>query len=255
MQRLVVEIVLLLVLSASALPGRAQDIGGLLRSLTSQVTGVRDAATALRSITEVTLGTVLPGAEMPVDPQGRVLLYRAPWCGFCKRAAAHMQQRGIAFLERDIESDPAIKAEYTRYGGTRGVPLIVFGQKTMMGFAPADFDRAYADFQQTGAAAAPVAAATARDTVGTLDTIAPSGAALRPTTIPEARAALQAGDALTGKINGVPVYAQPSKSERVLARLGKADEAVYMGEERHGFYRVTAPSGEGWVDKLLVRKP
>ena len=30
---------------------------------------------------------------------------------------------------------------------------------------------------------------------------------------------------------------------------------IYMGEEREGLYRVTTPQGEGWVDKLLVKKP
>lgn len=239
-------------LAVSASGTGAQDLNGLLRNLTSRVTGIKDITSALQSLTEVTQGKALPGAQPPADAQGRVILYRTAWCGYCKRAASHMQQRGIAFLERDIESDPAIRAEYNRYGGTGGVPLMVFGQNTMAGFAAAEFDRVYADFQRSGAAAAPTAGVTPHDPIGAVATPA---AAARPAPGAEARASLQAGDSLVGKINAVPVYPESSRSSRVLTRLAKADEVVYMGDESNGFYRVTTSSGEGWVDKLLVRKP
>lgn len=227
-----------ILIAGAALTASAQDIGGLIRGITSKVTGaqssVQDVMGALRSITEVTQGKLLPGMQPPPDSQGRVVLYSTSWCGYCKRAVAHMQQRGVAFVERNIEGDKAVRAEYTSYGGKGGVPLLVLGQKTIFGFSPESFDAAYADF-------APSA--------GTSATASPS-----PSPSPQ-KSALQAGEALTGKINAVPIYSEAGKSARVLTRLGKADEVIYMGEESNGFYRVTTPAGEGWVDKLLVRRP
>ncbi|MBJ7312028.1 SH3 domain-containing protein [Rugamonas sp. CCM 8940] len=59
---------------------------------------------------------------------------------------------------------------------------------------------------------------------------------------------------MVGKIAGINVYAQASKSADKIMKLGKTDEVIYMGEERDGLYRVTTPQGEGWVEKLLIKK-
>ena len=66
---------------------------------------------------------------------------------------------------------------------------------------------------------------------------------------------LQAGQTFVGKIPGIKVYKQPNKTAEKLLVLSKADEVIYMGEERDGLYRVTTQKGEGWVDKLLVKLP
>lgn len=78
----------------------------------------------------------------------KVVLYRTAWCGYCKRAAAYMQQQKIQFVERDIEVDDRSHADYLRLGGKGSVPLIQFGDRTMMGFAQETFDQYYADFKK-----------------------------------------------------------------------------------------------------------
>ena len=212
------------VLLANVAPARALDLGGLLTgALRSGAVSTQDMIGAIRSVSQITYGQTPSGAAVPQDAEGRVVLYKTAWCGFCKQAAAHMQQKAIPYLERDIETDPGAKAEYTRLGGQGPVPFIVFGQKTMQGFSPAEFERHYADYQRTQLA--------------------------RPNAPP------QPGDPLAGKIPGVPVYRQPSKTAEQLPPLAKTDQAIYMGEERDGLYRVTTQQGEGWVDKLLVKKP
>jgi len=65
---------------------------------------------------------------------------------------------------------------------------------------------------------------------------------------------LQSGDVLVSKIASVKVYSEANKKSAKLMQLSKSDELIYMGEELNGLYRVTAPDGEGWVDKLLVKK-
>ena len=119
------------------LPASAQDIGGLLRGLMQGRPG--DLADVIRSVADVSVGQLGGGVQGPQDADGKVVLYRTAWCGYCKQAAAYMQQKNIPFVERDIERNSAYKAEFSRFGGN-GVPLLLFGSKTMRGFSQSTFD-------------------------------------------------------------------------------------------------------------------
>ncbi len=68
------------------------------------------------------------------EAAAQVTIYTADWCGYCKMAKAYMLDRGITYVEHDIEKDSASYAEYKRRGGN-GVPLILVGEKTMSGFS------------------------------------------------------------------------------------------------------------------------
>jgi glutaredoxin len=209
----------------------SQSIADLLRLIPKSSSG-SDLIGTIKSLSEITLGRVEPGAS-PENADGKIVLYRTAWCGYCKRAAAYMQKRNIGFVERDIETNSGYKAEFTRLGG-KGVPLIVFGGKTMSGFDEGAFERNYADFKQTQDISLSPAVSTAPNTSS-------------------ANQAVRSGDVLVAKISGTNVYAEPSRS-RQLTVLSKIDEMIYMGEEREGFYHVTTQRGEGWIDKLLVKK-
>jgi hypothetical protein len=37
--------------------------------------------------------------------------------------------------------------------------------------------------------------------------------------------------------------------------LAKTDAALYLGEERNGCMKVASPKGDGWVKKVLLKKP
>lgn len=229
------SVALAAVLLASVVQAHALDLGGLLTgALRNGTVSTQDMVGAIRSVSQVSFGSVPSGSASPQNSEGKVLLYRTQGCGYCRQAAAYMQQKAIPFVERDIEADPGARAEYSSFGGKGPVPFFVFGQKTQMGFSPASFEQNYAEFQRTLAAKGTTPANAAY-----------GGSPIAP----------QPGDALIGKIPGVPVYRQPSKAADKLILLAKTDAVVYMGEERDGLYRVTTPQGEGWVDKLLVKKP
>lgn len=55
-------------------------------------------------------------------PQAPVTIYTAAWCGVCKKAKQFMQSQGIAFVDKDIEKDPAAAAEIGRKAQAAGVP-------------------------------------------------------------------------------------------------------------------------------------
>lgn len=76
----------------------------------------------------------------------------------------------------------------------------------------------------------------------------PSG---KPT---QAGAGFQSGDVITGKIGGLKVYSEPSKSAKVVANLKRGDELVFTGELKNGFLSVEGNDGAGWVDQNLVKR-
>ena len=63
------------------------------------------------------------------------------------------------------------------------------------------------------------------------------------------------GDVMVAKIAGAKVLRGPADTAGVLISLTKTDEVLYLGEERNGFVKVTSPQGDGWVRKVLLKKP
>ncbi len=63
-----------------------------------------------------------------------------------------------------------------------------------------------------------------------------------------------AGDVMVPKISGTKVLKLPQDGAPELQALAKTDEVLLLGEERNGYVKVTAPRGDGWVKKILLRK-
>ena len=62
-----------------------------------------------------------------------VRIYTAVWCGYCKKAKAHLAAKGIPYDEVDVEASERGHSEFVQLGG-RGVPLILVGNQRMDGF-------------------------------------------------------------------------------------------------------------------------
>jgi glutaredoxin len=80
-----------------------------------------------------------------VEPRaGRVVLYGTNWCGYCRKARAYFQEKGIAFTDKDVEADHAAAAELDgkrrQHHLGNGVPVIDIGGQVAEGF-----DRAWVD--------------------------------------------------------------------------------------------------------------
>jgi len=89
-----------------------------------------------RNILEDALASAQTLPEQPA-----IIVYSTAWCGVCKKARAFLKEKGLAFIEKDIEKDKAAarelqeKCERARVP-LGGVPVIDVGGALMRGFDP-----------------------------------------------------------------------------------------------------------------------
>lgn len=63
------------------------------------------------------------------------------------------------------------------------------------------------------------------------------------------------GDVMVAKIAGAKVLRAPQDGSPELMSLSRTDEVLLLGEEQNGYAKVTSARGDGWVRKILLRKP
>jgi glutaredoxin len=90
--------------------------------------------------------TAQSATGLPADARPTVIIYGASWCGPCHQAAAYLKQRGIAFVEKDIEQDGTAAREMhakLATAGMRGgsIPVIDVRGKLVVGFDQRTVDR------------------------------------------------------------------------------------------------------------------
>lgn len=55
----------------------------------------------------------------------KIEIYTTPWCGYCARAKALLERKGVAYEEIDVSSSPEARDQMIeRAGGRRTVPQI-----------------------------------------------------------------------------------------------------------------------------------
>ncbi|MBK8816323.1 MAG: glutaredoxin family protein, partial [Methylococcaceae bacterium] len=68
-----------------------------------------------------------------------VVLFKAVWCGYCRKAMAYLAEKNIAYQAIDIDTAEGALA-YAQQGGGQGIPLLlVKGEKTI-GFDNETYD-------------------------------------------------------------------------------------------------------------------
>lgn len=63
-----------------------------------------------------------------------VVMYRTPFCGYCMRAAALLQRKGVAVREIDVSYDPETRERLLRETGSHTVPQIFINGVSVGGF-------------------------------------------------------------------------------------------------------------------------
>ncbi len=63
----------------------------------------------------------------------QVTIYTRPGCGYCARALATLQKKGVAFDEIHAGADPAKRQEMVQRSGRSTFPQIFIGEKHIGG--------------------------------------------------------------------------------------------------------------------------
>lgn len=123
---------------ARALRSRAE------KELAARQTGLSGLRQLERDLAKAQAEHAAGRADRPVEmaaaaPSDQVVLYGTSWCGYCKKARAYFQAKGVRFLDKDVEKDPAAAkelADKAARAGARvtGVPVIDVKGTLVQGF-------------------------------------------------------------------------------------------------------------------------
>lgn len=96
-------------------------------------------------------GVLVPRGASSAPPPGQpqVIIYGASWCGPCHHAAAHLRQKGVPFVEKDIEQDSSaareMQAKLAKAGKRGGsIPVLDVKGRILVGFDAPSLDAALA---------------------------------------------------------------------------------------------------------------
>lgn len=74
----------------------------------------------------------------------QVTIYSADWCAFCHAAKDYLDKKGVAYTEKDVESDPKIAEEAMKVSGQTGIPVLNIDGQIIIGFDRPRIDAALA---------------------------------------------------------------------------------------------------------------
>ncbi len=63
-----------------------------------------------------------------------VTIYSTPTCHYCKLAKDFFAEKGVQYTAYDVSTDAARREEMIQMTGQLGVPVIVIGNTTLVGF-------------------------------------------------------------------------------------------------------------------------
>jgi len=71
-----------------------------------------------------------------------VTIYSADWCAYCHAAKDYLNKKGIAFTEKDVESDVAFAQEAVEKSNQMGIPVLDIDGTIIVGFDRPKIDAA-----------------------------------------------------------------------------------------------------------------
>lgn len=90
---------------------RASRIRDTAKSELESQRGAMSEVKALEAAMEKAAADARKLQPVAVARSGEVIVYSAVWCGYCTRVKSWLAQRKVAFIEKDIEKDPAAAPE------------------------------------------------------------------------------------------------------------------------------------------------
>src|SRR5262245_23770575 len=72
--------------------------------------------------------------------QPDVVVYTTSWCGWCRKTLKFLDERGVAFENRDIEADETWRDELRDKTGSTSIPVVEIDGEIIRGYDPARMD-------------------------------------------------------------------------------------------------------------------
>lgn len=63
-----------------------------------------------------------------------ITIYSADWCAFCHAAKGYLDQKGIQYVEKNVETEPENAREAMDKSGQTGIPVIDIDGTIIIGF-------------------------------------------------------------------------------------------------------------------------
>lgn len=73
--------------------------------------------------------------------QPKVVIYSTPSCPWCVKAKRYLKEKGIRFKDVDVSKDSSAAQDMIRKTGQLGVPVVLIGDKPVVGFNRPLIDR------------------------------------------------------------------------------------------------------------------
>jgi len=73
-----------------------------------------------------------------------VLVYSTPSCPYCTMVKDFLKKKQVPFQEYDVSRDQRRAEEMIRKSGQMGVPVVDVGGKVLVGYRPAEIEKALA---------------------------------------------------------------------------------------------------------------
>lgn len=65
-----------------------------------------------------------------------ITIYTAPWCGWCRKTIAFLDERGVDYVNKDIDADPDHKDELREKSGGTSIPFVEIDDTQIRGYDP-----------------------------------------------------------------------------------------------------------------------
>jgi glutaredoxin-like YruB-family protein len=70
-----------------------------------------------------------------------VVVYTTAWCGWCRKTLEFLDQRGVPYVNKDIEADASNRQELIEKTGRTSIPVVEIGGEIIRGFNAARMEQ------------------------------------------------------------------------------------------------------------------